>query len=121
MKNVITHFDRRENMKYERLRSIMDIVDFPYTREYSFPGNTELLNELDSKIEKHDFSRHDFSNYLHGMLDGWDYTQTEDFKNLLDKLQLIDENVFNKVIEIVEEVRSYPRVKCDLPGVTLEW
>jgi hypothetical protein len=83
----IRNFDRHKQMDSETFDEVFDLI-----REFR---NSEL-----------DFAR-DFSNYLYGLFDGYDYSKTEEFKSYLLRLQSENSKLYDKVVALYEKIGNY--------------
>jgi hypothetical protein len=84
----IRRFNRHEQMDAETREEVLDVV-----------SDTKLNGIL--------------TNYLYGLYDGYDYSQTEQFKKEMRKLKSKDLNFYNRVNAIYEKIDKYKFEKYD--------
>jgi len=102
----IRRFDRHANMGGETRRQILDYTNYPII--YNDMDKYERLNEA---LKKEGFRKSTFSNYLYGLFDGYDYSDTDTFKEQMAIIKKADPEFHKKISSIYEEIKSYPEVK----------
>jgi hypothetical protein len=74
-----------------------------FDRHKQMDGETraEILN-----VQRH-LGNRSLQNYLYGLFDGYDYSQTDSFKKLMKQLQIEDESLYNKIKRIYDKIEQY--------------
>jgi hypothetical protein len=93
----IRRFDRHEQMSSEMRGEILDTIN----EFYLIDGFRRLQN------------------YLFGLFDGYDYSQTEYFKEEMDKLKVEHPNLYNRIQKIYHKIDTYSFTKMADGGRTI--
>jgi len=94
----VRRFDRHEQMDSDTRGEILDTInDF-----YLIDGFRSLQN------------------YLYGLFDGYDYSQTDRFKEEMGKLENVDQSLYNRINKIYNKIDSYSFTKMSDGGKTDE-
>jgi hypothetical protein len=112
----IRRFDRHANMGGETRGQILDYTNYPII--YNDMDKYERINEA---LKKEGFSKSRFSNYLYGLFDGYDYSDTDSFKEQMAIIKKVDPDFYKKISSIYEEIKSYPEVKYADGGGLEDW
>ena len=88
------YFNRHAEMPPQTLRTIMDSI------------NGVMLSE-----EKDTFT---LVNMLYGLFDGFDYTEKILTDPVMKSLEKSNSEVYNKITEVCEEIKGYPKFDKDV-------
>jgi len=105
----IRRFDRHAYMSSKTRGEILDMTHYPIMDEYFVEENgVSKYERIKKELEKEGVSTDSVQNYLFGLFDGYDYSQTDNFKEQFAKIKKVDEEFYNRVMKIYEEVSKYP-------------
>lgn len=76
---------------------------------------SEILKTIKDFYEVDGFSR--LENYLYGLFDGYDYSQTDRFKEEMGKLKNVDQSLYNRINKIYNKIDSYSFTKMSKGGI----
>ena len=111
MGGEIIFFDRQASMDESTRDELTEMTNYPYIKEYDVEENGEKkYDRIESELKKDGVSVKTIDNYLSGLYDGYNYSNTEGFKKEMAKLKLVDNNFYNKVMEMYDKVSKYPKI-----------
>jgi hypothetical protein len=90
----VRNFDRHKQMDSNTRSEILDIID--------------EIDDIDGFRS--------LNNYLYGLFDGYDYSQTDDFKSDMEKLKSVNLNLFNRIQNVYSGVDKYSFYKMAKGG-----
>jgi hypothetical protein len=108
----IIFFDRHASMDSETMDELREMTNYPLLKEY-FEGEDgdKKYESIKSALEREGISEFKIRNYLSGLYDGYNYSNTEGFKKDMAKLRLADNYFYNKVMKVYDEVSKYPTIQ----------
>jgi len=111
MGGEIIFFDRHASMDESTRDELTEMTNYPYIKEYDVEENGEKkYDRIESELKKEGVSVKTIDNYLSGLYDGYNYSNTEGFKKEMAKLKLVDNNFYNKIMEMYDKVSKYPKI-----------
>ena len=108
----VIFFDRHASMDSETMDELREMTNYPLLKEY-FEGEDgdKKYESIKSALEREGISEFKIRNYLSGLYDGYNYSNTEGFKKDMAKLRLADNYFYNKVMKVYDEVSKYPTIQ----------
>ena len=111
MGGEIIFFDRHASMDESTRDELTEMTNYPYIKEYDVEENgAKKYDRIESELKKEGVSVKTIDNYLSGLYDGYNYSNTDGFKNEMAKLKLVDNNFYNKIMEMYDKVSKYPTI-----------
>ena len=92
---VIRRFDRHAEMSAETRHEILDLIKKPYD------------DKLYDKLEAQGLSFMEYENYLYGLYDGYDYSQTKRFKDTFAKVKKASLPLYKRIMKVYDTVGNY--------------
>jgi hypothetical protein len=107
----LTFFDRHASMDSETRDELNEMTNYPFLKEY-FEGEDgeKKYNSIKSSLEREGVSVNLINNYLSGLFDGYNYSDTEGFNKEMAKLKIADKEFYNRIINLYEKISKYPKV-----------
>jgi hypothetical protein len=92
---VIRRFDRHAEMSAETRHEILDLIKLPYEEK------------IYNKLKAQGLSFMEYENYLYGLYDGYDYSQTKRFKDTFAKVKKASLPLYKRIMKVYEIVGKY--------------
>ena len=108
----VTFFDRHASMDSETRDELQKMTSYPFLKEY-FEGEDgeKKYDSIESALEREDVSVSAIKNYLSGLYDGYNYSNTEGFKKEMAKLKIADKEFYDRIIKVYEKISKYPKIE----------
>lgn len=98
---VIRRFDRHAEMSPETRSEILALIKLPYEEKFY------------DKLQAKGLSFMEYENYLYGLYDGYDYSQTKRFKDTFAKVKSVSLPLYKRVMKVYETVNKYNFFKSE--------
>lgn len=98
---VIRRFDRHAEMSSETRSEILDLIKLPYDEKFYDKLKAKGLNFME------------YENYLFGLYDGYDYSQTKPFNDTFAKVKSVSLPLYKRVMKVYETVNKYNFFKSE--------
>ena len=107
----IIFFDRHASMDSETRDELQKMTSYPFLKEY-FEGEDgeKKYDSIKSALEREGVSVSAINNYLSGLYDGYNYSNTEGFKKEMAKLKIADKEFYDRIIKVYEKISKYPKI-----------
>jgi len=110
----LTHFNRNISMDSETMSEILKMTNYPLLKEYFVEKNGEIkYDRIKSELEREGVSTGMVNNYLSGLFDGYNYSNTDAFKKEMAKIKLVDKEFYDKVMALYEKISKYPKINVE--------
>lgn len=113
----LTYFNRHTSMDSETMSEILKMTNYPLLKEYFVEKNSEIkYDTIKSELEREEVSTGMINNYLSGLFDGYNYSNTDAFKKQMAKIKLVDKEFYDKVMTLYEKISKYPKINIEYAG-----
>ena len=110
----LTNFNRHISMDSETMSEILKMTNYPLLKEYFVEKNGEIkYDRIKSELEREGVSTGMINNYLSGLFDGYNYSNTDAFKKEMAKLKIVDKEFYDKVMTLYEKISKYPKINVE--------
>lgn len=104
-------FNRYASMDSATMSELQKMTSYPFLREYFEDEDGEKkYDRIQSALEKEGVSVNAINNYLSGLYDGYNYSNTDDFKKEMAKLKIADKEFYDRIIKVYEKISKYPKI-----------
>ena len=107
----IIRFDRHASMDSATRNELVEMLSYPFLLEYDVEENGEIkYDRIKSLLEREGVKVYSIKNYLSGLFDGYNYSNTDDFKKEMAKLKIADKEFYDRIIKVYEKISKYPKI-----------
>ena len=107
----IIRFDRHASMDSATRNELVEMTSYPFLLEYGVEENGEIkYDRIKSLLEREGVKVYSIKNYLSGLFDGYNYSNTDDFKKEMAKLKIADKEFYDRIIKVYEKISKYPKI-----------
>ena len=92
---LIRRFNRHAEMSAETRHEILELIKMPYD------------DKLYDKLKAKGLNFMEYENYLYGLYDGYDYSQTKRFKDTFSKVKKASLPLYKRIMKVYDTVGKY--------------
>ena len=113
----IIRFDRHASMDSATRNELVEMTSYPFLLEYEVEENGQIkYDRIKSELKREGVSTEMIKNYLSGLFDGYNYSNTDAFKKEMAKLKIADKEFYDKVMMLYEKISKYPKINREYEG-----